>query len=205
MKEQAGKIEEACPRADIAAYIDCELSPRDELILEDHLARCGVCRAELNEQKKLLGALDFALEEKASEIEIPKNFAKVVATRAESGVRGLRSREERRRAVFLCASMFFIALIGLGAEAEKFFAASAVVVERTLAVVTFLGHLIYDAAFGAFVILRGLCNQSAVASGLLFGALLLGALIAAALALPRFFNRRTTTATVADAGAIIEK
>jgi anti-sigma factor RsiW len=188
MNEQAGKSEESCPRAEIAAYIDCELSPRAELLLEEHLAACEICRAELNEQKKLLSALDFALEEKRSEIEIPKDFAKVVATRAESSVSGLRSPKERGRAVFLCVSLFFIVLVGLGAEAEKVFAAAGVAFEKTVALVSFLGHLTFDAAFGIVVILRALFNQSSVNAILLTG-FLLGALVAAFFALPRFLGR----------------
>lgn len=189
MKEQAGKSEESCPRAGIAAYLDCELSPRAELLLEEHFAACEICRAELNEQKKLLNALDFALEERASEIVIPKDFARVVATRAESAVSGLRRPEERSRAVFLCVALFFIVLIGLGAEAEKVFAASGAALEKTLAVFSFVGRLIFDAAFGVVVVLRALFNQSAVNTALL-GGFLLGATFIFALALPRFFGRR---------------
>jgi anti-sigma factor RsiW len=166
MKEQAGKIEQICPRAEIAVYVDGELTPRQELVLEQHLAVCDVCRAELNEQKKLLCALDFLLEEKPSEIRIPENFARVVATRAESNVSGLRNREERKRAVFLCASLGLIALIGLGAEAKTVFAASGVIFEQIIALAVFVGHLAYDVAFGVVVILRSLANQTVVSTAL---------------------------------------
>lgn len=172
MKEQAGKIELTCPRADLAVYVDGELTPDQELVLEQHLAACELCRAELNEQKKLLSALDFLLEEKPAEIEIPKNFARVVATRAESSVSGLRNREERRRAVFLCASLGLIALVGLGAEAKTVFAASAAVLEQVIALAVFVGHLIYDVAFGVVVIVRSLANQTFLSAAL--GAALVG-------------------------------
>lgn len=171
MKEQAGKIEQTCPRADIAVYVDGELSPHQELVLEQHLAACETCRAELNEQKKLLCALDFLLEEKASDIEIPANFAKVVATRAESHVSGLRNREERRRAVFLCASLGLIAMVGLGAEAKTVFAASGAVFEQILALTVFVAHLAYDVAFGVVVILRSLANQTIVSAALVVASL----------------------------------
>lgn len=167
MKEQAGKSEQSCPRAEIAAYVDGELTPAQELVLEQHLAACEACRAELNEQKKLLCALDFLLDEKPAEIEIPKNFARVVATRAESNVSGLRNREERRRAVFLCASLGLLALVGLGAEAQRVFAISGAVFEQVLALAVFVGHLIYDIAFGVVVILRSLANQTVVSGALL--------------------------------------
>ncbi len=72
-------VEKVCPKSEIAAYIDGELSPRQELDLELHLAACRSCAEELNEQKKLLCALDFALEDE-SEIELPENFTKVIVT-----------------------------------------------------------------------------------------------------------------------------
>lgn len=166
MKEQAGKPEQTCPRAEIAAYVDGELVPHQELVLERHLAACETCRAELNEQKKLLCALDFLLEEKPAEIEIPKNFARIVATRAESDVSGLRNRDERRRAVFLCASLGLIALVGLGAESQRVFAASGAVLEQIVALAVFVAHLTYDIAFGIVVILRSLANQTVVSGAL---------------------------------------
>lgn len=166
MKEPAGKIESTCPRMEIAAYVDGELSPRQEMTLEEHLTACEICRTELNEQKKLLCALDFLHEEHPPEIEIPKNFARVVATRAESNVSGLRNREERGRAIFLCASLFFLVVAGLGAETEKVFSASGAIFERVLAVMTFVGHLTYDVAFGVVVILRSLANQTVVGASL---------------------------------------
>lgn len=185
MKEQAGKIEQTCPRTEIAVYVDGELSPHQELVLEQHLAACETCRTELNEQKKLLCALDFLLEEKPSEIKIPENFAKVVATRAESNVSGLRNREERKRAVFLCASLGLIALVGLGAEAKTVFAASAVIFEQIIALAVFVGHLTYDVAFGIVVILRSLANQTVVSTALVM-VFLIGFLIVSRVALSRF-------------------
>lgn len=167
MKEQAGKTEQTCPRTDIAVYVDGELAPHQELALEQHLAACETCRAELNEQKKLLSALDFLLEEKPAGIEIPKNFARVVATRAESSVSGLRNREERRRAVFLCASLGLLALVGLGAETKTVFAAFGTVFEQVIALAVCVGHLLYDVAFGVVVILRSLANQTFVGAALL--------------------------------------
>ena len=99
-RQPDAKIEEReCPRADIAAYIDGELTPREELALELHLAACPDCTGELNLQKQMLRALDCGLKDR-TEIELPKNFAKTVATRAESNVSGLRSKEERFRALF---------------------------------------------------------------------------------------------------------
>jgi hypothetical protein len=193
MLEQAGKIEQSsCPRTEIAAYLDCELSPPEEFGLEEHMSACEICRAELNMQKKLLCALDFALEEKQTEIEIPQDFARVVVVRAESHVSGLRNREERGWAVFLCALIFFVAFVALGAESEQVFSAIRVVFERFLAILSFLGHLIYDIALITFVVLRSLSNQDTVHAFFVI-ALFLGFLVGSWLALPRILNRLNRT------------
>lgn len=144
-----------CPRAEIAAYIDGELTPREELELELHLASCKNCLTELNEQKKLLHALDFALEE--NEIELPENFTKVVVANAESRVSGLRRPKERFNALFICATLSLLVFAGFGSEAQSVLASSGVVVEQFLAVGGFIFHLAYDVAVGATVILRSLC------------------------------------------------
>ena len=86
--------ENECPRTELAAYIDGELSPREALELEMHLAVCQDCAAELNEQKKLLCALDFVLESERK-IELPADFTKIIVTKAQSNVSGLRSPRER--------------------------------------------------------------------------------------------------------------
>lgn len=158
MNLRASTTEKKCPRPDIAAYIDGELSPSAELALEVHLAECKNCLEELNLQKKLLCALDYSLE-KQPEIELPKNFAKVVAIRAESGVCGLRSKEERFRAVFICAFLLLIVLIGLGAETGRIFAAFGKIGEQAIIVAGFVGNLLYNLAVGTTIILRSLSGQ----------------------------------------------
>ena len=62
-----------CPRFEIAAYLDGDLDPRAEIDLERHLAVCAECLTELNEQKRILSALDFALDDHEL-IKIPENF-----------------------------------------------------------------------------------------------------------------------------------
>jgi anti-sigma factor RsiW len=170
MKPEALKSPSECPRMEVAAYIDGELSPREELALEMHLATCPVCSAELNEQKKLLCALDFALE-KEDEIELPENFTKVIVTKAESNVQGLRCPRERNRALMVCAALFALIFIGLGAETTQTFAALSAVTDQVLTVGGFFAHFIRDITVAAAVIFRSLCVQvvfnSAVSAGLL--------------------------------------
>jgi anti-sigma factor RsiW len=158
MDLQTATTEKNCQRFEIAAYIDGELSPPEELKLESHVAECKDCLAELNLQKQMLSVLDFGLEDKA-EIELPKNFAKVVAVRAESTVSGLRSKEERFRALFLCVFLFLIILIGLGTETETVFAALGKFGEQLIALIGFAGNLAFDLAVGTTIILRSLSGQ----------------------------------------------
>jgi anti-sigma factor RsiW len=157
MKQETAQ-NQTCPRIEIAAYVDGELNPREELDLEMHLAGCTVCCDELNEQKKLLCALDFALDNKA-EIELPENFTKVVVATAESNVKGLRCPQERNRALFVCAALLLIAIFGLGAETSKNVEMLGNLGEQFLAVGGFVVRLIHDITIAATVVLRSLCLQ----------------------------------------------
>ena len=174
MNFQDVKISDVCLRADIAAYIDGELSSREELELEMHLADCKDCAEELNQQKKLLCALDFALEEK--EFELPENFTKVVVANAESRVCGLRGSNERFNALLICSTLFLLVLIGLGSDAKNVLFSSGRLLDQFLAVGGFISHLIYDIAVGTAVILRSLLFQFVFnsASSLIFIVLVLG-------------------------------
>lgn len=165
MKLQTEKKEDYCPRAEIAAYVDGELSPREELELECHFAVCQSCKAELNQQKNLLCALDFAFVGE-KEIELPENFTKTVVINAESKVQGLRCPKERSRALLLCAGLFLLILIGLGSEIEAFFSTFAVFFEQVWTIASFVGHLIYDAAIAFTTILRLFGGQFLYSSNL---------------------------------------
>lgn len=152
------KIEETCPRTEIAEYIDGELSPSAEMDLEKHFAVCKNCADEFNEQKKLLCALDFAFDGKA-DIELPVNFTKSVVVRAESNVSGLRRREERFRALYLCAALFLLIIVGLGNETEAVFSTFKIFAEQILAVSGFAVHLIFNFAIALTAILRIIGGQ----------------------------------------------
>lgn len=168
MEQHTAKDKNFCPRREIAVYLDGELSPREEFELELHFADCPTCSAELNEQKKMLCALDLALEE-SEDIELPENFTKVVVASAESNVRGLRCPRERNRALFVCAALFLIVVFGLGTETSKTLAAFGAVTEQFLTVGGLFVHLVHDITIAGTVILRSLCLQfvfkSAISAG----------------------------------------
>lgn len=156
MKENSSKIE--CPRREIAAYIDGELLPREEIELEIHLSACPVCAAELNEQKRLLCALDFALEGER-EFELPENFARVVAANAESRVSGLRSPKERLNAGFVMAALFLTFLLGFGSQVKTVAETFVRFGEQVFTVGTFTAHLIFNVGVGASFLLRSVGSQ----------------------------------------------
>lgn len=145
-----------CSLEKIVAYLDGELAPQEEIVLEKHIACCSACLSELNLQKQMFSALDSAFDRK-SEIKLPENFAKVVATHAETNVEGLRSKSERFRAFFFCLILFSLGIVGLGVKTtidsfDKFS-------EQALAVAGFIGHLGYDLMVGVTVILRSFGKQ----------------------------------------------
>lgn len=158
MKDRTVHNLTSCPRQEIAAYLDGDLDARQELSLEQHFAVCPVCLEELNQQKKLLCALDFALEDK-EKIQLPVNFTKVVITNAESCVKGLRCPRERNRALWICTALFLLIVMGLGAETFKAFGMLETAADRTIIVGSFLVRLVSDLTIAMGVILRSICLQ----------------------------------------------
>ena len=186
MKFSARTTEKECSREKIVAYLDGELAPREEILLEKHSAHCENCRAELNLQKQMSSLLNSALDQKA-EIKLPKNFAKVIKTRAETSVRGLRAKEERYRAIFLCATLFLIVIAGFGAETETIFASFGKFGEQVLTIMSFVWHLAYDLIVGLTVILRSLGNQPNFNSAIGL-TLALSLILGSAIVLPRYIQ-----------------
>jgi predicted anti-sigma-YlaC factor YlaD len=179
--------EQNCPREEISLYLDGELAPTEEILLEKHLAECEICSAELNLQKQMLSALDFAFD-KRREIELPKDFTKVVVTKAESEVSGLRCKKERFQALFLCSALFLPLLVGFGAESEKIFSTFNSFGNQVFALADFLVHFIYDISLGLAVILRSLSQQIVFSTE--FVVLLIGTVsLVFLISLPRFVNK----------------
>jgi anti-sigma factor RsiW len=174
MDSQTAKTDQTCPREEIALYLDGELSLADELMLESHLADCQACRTEVNLHKQMFSVLDLAFEA-SQEVEIPENFAKVVAAKAESKVSGLRSKEERSRALTICLGLTFLTLIGLAFESDRILGALAMFSGQIVAVVTICLHLISDFAIGLAIISRSISQKIVFSS--MFPIVLAGALI----------------------------
>ena len=146
-----------CSAEEITAYLDSELDAVSLVRLEGHFATCASCQAELETQRRLLCELDFALADNAS-VEMPVNFAQVVAARAQADLSGMRDRRERRRAFRLCVVLaaVAVALLGGAAVSETVLAPLRAIWRGGGALVSFLGHALYDAGAGLAVISRGI-------------------------------------------------
>src|SRR4030095_15304414 len=110
--------EKICERNLFAAFVDGELDTDLTLLFEDHLDSCAECRAELRAHRLFVCELDAAMLESA-EIPVPDNFSRMVAARAASDMRGVRTRSENRKALTICAVLAFVGFVLLGATARK--------------------------------------------------------------------------------------
>jgi anti-sigma factor RsiW len=106
----------ACDCADVAAYLDGELRAAESESFEAHVKSCPPCAAALTEQRRLLGLLDAALSGSHKQVELPRDFTRVVAARAQSDMASVRRRPERLRAALLAAGLAFVSLALLGRE-----------------------------------------------------------------------------------------
>ena len=163
--------ENVCEVNSIAAYVDGELSETATTALEQHLEGCVACRAELRAHRLLVCELDAALAVKV-ELPVPKDFSKVIATRASSDMRGVRNPSEHRKAFAICAILALAGFALLGATArEAVMAFAGTFVESVIGIAGFLSTVVYDAVSGLVVISRVLGHKIVVGSGS-FGILL---------------------------------
>lgn len=176
--------ENTCRIEDIVAYIEGDLESDRRAALEDHVTHCAACAAELRAQRLFMCELNSVLAS-PFELEVPPNFAQVVAVHAESDMRGVRDRAEHKKALRFCV------ILGLGAFALLGVAASkAVLLSLSSGGAKFLGVLglssraALDAATGlgsiSRVVTRGVLPDSPLAG---FTALLLVVLAIALLSL----------------------
>lgn len=159
-KEQRRDDESACQSEEIAAYLDGELDAQAVVLFERHLKRCERCAVELQEQRRLLCTLDFALRgREAEDLQLPKNFSEIVVAHAQSELGGLRRESaERRRALRLCLalSVASFALLGGAAMSESILRPLGLVVRHAGTLLGFLGRALYDFGAGLAVVARGI-------------------------------------------------
>ncbi|MEP6570923.1 MAG: zf-HC2 domain-containing protein [Acidobacteriota bacterium] len=153
-----------CETENIAAYIEGDLDPALHSVLEEHLKECAHCAGELRAQRLFMCELDSALAS-PFDLDVPANFAHVVAVHAKSDMRGMRDASEHARALRFCIILGLAALALLGFASSK-----AVIVNvrafggKVFGVFGFLGETIFNAAAGftvvSRVVSRGLVSDS---------------------------------------------
>ena len=178
-------VEKICERNLIGAYVDGELNADLTLLLEDHLESCADCRFELRAHRLFVCELDAALTGD-SEVPVPRDFSHIIATRATTDMRGVRTRSENRKALTICVMLALggFALLGVTALNSVFMIA-AKFVATVLGLMGFVATAVYDAAAGLVVIFRVVSRKYIIETGsvwpmlvlLAFGVLILSRLI----------------------------
>lgn len=177
--------EKICDRNLIAAYVDSELDADLTLLFEDHLESCAPCRAELRAHRLFVCELDAAMND-SGEIPVPVDFSRVIAVRATSDMRGVRTRSEHRKALTICLVLALggFALISATAR-DTIFRIAGTLFGTVFALVSFVASTAYEAVTGLVVIVRALSRKIIIETGslwpmlavLAFGLLILSRLI----------------------------
>ncbi len=179
-------IEKICDRGLVGAYVDGELDAGLTELFEDHLESCTDCRFELRAHRLFVCELEAAMTGN-SEVPVPRDFSKIIATRATTDMRGVRTRSEHRKALTICIVLALggFALVGATALTSVFRIAEKFVT-TVFGLVSFLATTVYDTAAGLVVIFRVVSRKVIIETGslwpmlvlLAFGVLILSRLIA---------------------------
>ena len=168
--------EKICERNLIAAYVDGELEAGLTELFEDHLEGCAPCRAELRAHRLFVCELDAALTD-TGEIPVPAEFSRMVAARATSDMRGVRTRSEHRKALSISLILAIGGFALLGATArDAIFLIAGKFISTCVSLAGFIGTIVYDAGTGLAVIFRVLSGKIIIESGSLGPVLVLLAL-----------------------------
>jgi predicted anti-sigma-YlaC factor YlaD len=186
--------EKICEKNLIAAYVDGELEADLTALFEDHLESCSACRAELRAHRLFVCELDAALTD-TGEIPVPAEFSRMVAARASSDMRGVRTGSENRKALSICLILALGGFALLGATArDAIFMVAGKFISTCLGVAGFISTVVYDTVAGLAVIFRVMSRKIIIESGSLGPVLVLLAL--AILILSRLIsNYHRTSAT----------
>jgi len=157
--------EKICERDLIAAYVDGELDENLTMLFEDHLESCASCRAELRAHRLFVCELDAALTDSGA-IPVPAEFSRMVAARASTDMRGVRTRSEHRKALGISIILALGAFALLGATArDSVFRVAGKFVATCFGIASFVSAAVYEAIAGFAVIFRVLSRKVIVESG----------------------------------------
>ena len=179
-------VEKICEQNLIGAYVDGELDADLTLVLEDHLESCADCRFELRAHRLFVCELDAAMTDSGDEVPVPRDFSRIIATRATTDMRGVRTRSENRKAFTICVILALGGFALLGATAlNSVFMLAEKFVATILGLTGFVATAVYDAVAGLVVISRVVSRKYIIETGsfwpmlvlLAFGVLILSRLI----------------------------
>ena len=166
-------IEKICDQNLAGAYVDGELDADLTLRFEDHLAGCADCRFELRAHRLFVCELDAALTG-SDEIPVPRDFSHIIAMRATSDMRGVRTRSEHRKALTICIVLALGGFALLGATAlNGVFKIVVKSVATVFGVASFVATAVYDTAAGVVVIFRVVSRKYIIETGSLWPMLVL--------------------------------
>lgn len=150
-----------CRSEDVAAFLDGELDQAAVERFEAHVKDCRSCAEELREQRRLLCALNFAFGDDEPALALPTNFARVVATNAETDMGGLRHRAEHKRALRICAVLLLLsfALLGGARFSEQVLSPVSTVAKYSESVLGLVWRVVSDTGAGVTVILRAIVRR----------------------------------------------
>ena len=156
--------EKFCESNLIAAYVDGELDRDLAQRFEEHLQTCEPCRVELRLHRLFICELDATLTE--TEMPMPRDFSRIIATRASTDMRGVRTGAENRKALGICMILALIGFALLGATArETIFLVAGRFVTTVIGLVGFAATAIYETVAGLAVVFRVLSRKIIVESG----------------------------------------
>ena len=175
-----------CERNLFAAYVDGELDAGLTLLFEQHLENCEQCRTELRAHRMFVCELDAALTDSV-DVPVPVDFSRMVAARAATDMRGVRSGSEHRKALGICIVLALAGFALVGATArDAIFALGERFLTASLIIGEFLSSLVYDAGATVAVIFSVLSRKLIVETGSLLPLLVL--LVVAILVLSRLIS-----------------
>ena len=138
----------------IAAYVDGDLDASIRISFEQHLLECEFCEAELRNQRLLACELDSLFAEPAL-VPVPRDFARIVAAKAECDMSGARTRTEHKRAFRYCLVLAFFSFALLGVATSKSLLSSGQLLgSKIFGLITLAGKALYDAGTGLTVLMR---------------------------------------------------
>ena len=160
-----------CQKNLIAAYVDGELSDVAAAIFEQHVEDCVECRTELRAHRVFVCELDAALTN-SPDIPVPEDFSKVIAVRASSDMRGVRSSSEHRKAMVIC---MVLALSGFGLLNATARENVLVVLGRFVRAVIGVGSFVLNSAYdglAGFLVISRMLGRKLVSETASFGVVL---------------------------------